>query len=97
MSNYYEEAVETARLLAEWSKTLAPVDQFVICSGGGPGIMEAANKGSSLADSKSVGFNISLPFEQITNQYVSPELNLEFHYFFTFLLLYAHALVCRPS
>lgn len=81
-SKYYEDAVELARLLTSWSKRLKNSSRFVVCSGGGPGIMEAANKGASLAGGKSVGLNISLPFEQTTNLYVSDELNFEFHYFF---------------
>ncbi len=81
-SKYYEDAVELARLLTTWSKRLKNSSRFVVCSGGGPGIMEAANKGASLAGGKTVGLNISLPFEQTTNPYVSDELNFEFHYFF---------------
>ena len=82
MSKYYEDAVELARMLTTWSKKLYQLNRFVVCSGGGPGIMEAANKGASLAKGRSAGLNISLPFEQFPNQFVSPELNFEFHYFF---------------
>jgi uncharacterized protein (TIGR00730 family) len=82
MSRYYEDATELARLMTKWSKSLTHPNRFVICSGGGPGIMEAANKGARLAGGKSIGLNISLPFEQFANPYVSPDLNFEFHYFF---------------
>jgi uncharacterized protein (TIGR00730 family) len=82
MSRHYEDAVELARLLTIWSKKLYHHNRFVVCSGGGPGIMEAANKGAQLAKGKSIGLNISLPFEQFPNRYISPEFNFEFHYFF---------------
>ncbi|MGB6647737.1 MAG: lysine decarboxylase, partial [Bacteroidota bacterium] len=81
MSRYYEDTVELARLLTQWSKRLANPNGFVVCSGGGPGIMEAANKGACLARGKSIGLNISLPFEQFANPYISEGLNFEFHYF----------------
>ncbi|MCU0452108.1 MAG: TIGR00730 family Rossman fold protein [Bacteroidetes bacterium] len=82
MSRYYEEAVQLARLMTDWSKRLFQLNRFVVCSGGGPGIMEAANRGAQLAKGRSVGLNISLPFEQNPNRYISPDLNFEFHYFF---------------
>ncbi len=82
MSRYYEDAVELARMLTEWSASLKDNHRFVVCSGGGPGIMEAANKGAHLAGGKSIGLNISIPFEQFSNPYISPELNFDFHYFF---------------
>ncbi len=113
MADYYEDAVELARLITEWSVHVAareyeenqnkhPIpgtervpfvslesikthdlkQRYVICSGGGPGIMEAANKGAMLAGGKSIGFNISLPYEQMPNSYITDELNFEFHYFF---------------
>jgi uncharacterized protein (TIGR00730 family) len=63
-------------------KTHSFRQKYVICSGGGPGIMEAANKGATLAGGKSIGFNISLPFEQMPNSFITDELNFEFHYFF---------------
>ena len=82
MSHYYEDAVELSRKLTLWSKKLFHLHRFVVCSGGGPGIMEAANKGAYLAKGRSVGLNISLPFDQYPNPFISPELNFEFHYFF---------------
>ncbi len=82
MSRYFEDAVELSRLLTKWSLTLGDDHRFVICSGGGPGIMEAANKGAKLAGGPSIGLNISLPFEQASNKYVTKELDFEFHYFF---------------
>ncbi len=100
MSNYYEAAVEVAQRLTEWSLTLPPEDGFVICSGGGGGIMEAANRGAACASGKSIGLNISLPHEQAPNPYVSPELSFEFHYFFMRKLWFidlAEALVIFPG
>ncbi|HUI63999.1 MAG TPA: LOG family protein [Bacteroidota bacterium] len=82
MSKYYQEAVELSRMLTQWSKKFYHSDHFVVCSGGGPGIMEAANRGARLAGGRSVGLNISLPFEQSANPYIPDELNFEFHYFF---------------
>jgi len=100
LSRYYEEAVELSRLLTNWSRKFQSPRRFVICSGGGPGIMEAANKGASLAKGESIGLNISLPFEQFANGYVSKDLNFEFHYFFMrkFWFVYlAKALVVFPG
>ena len=100
MSQYYEDAVELARLLTEWSKRLFHLSRFVVCSGGGPGIMEAANKGAHSAGGRSIGLNISLPFEQNPNKYISKELNFEFHYFFMrkFWFVYlSKALVVFPG
>ncbi len=82
MSRYYEDAAALARLLTAWSLSLKGGRRFVVCSGGGPGIMEAANRGAAEAGGKSIGLNISLPFEQAPNSYISKELNFEFHYFF---------------
>lgn len=102
MSRYYEEAAQLAKRLSEWSLQLPKEEgkRFIVCSGGGPGIMEAANKGARLAKGHSIGLNISLPFEQTVNQYVEPELAFEFHYFFMrkFWLVYmAKALVAFPG
>lgn len=101
MSKYYEDAVELSRRLTEWSMNL-PTDKnrFIVCSGGGPGIMEAANKGAKLAGGFSIGLNISIPFEQFVNKYVTPELRFEFHYFFMrkFWFVYlAKSLVVFPG
>lgn len=83
MSVYYEGARELAHRLTVWSKTLeGSRRRFVICTGGGPGIMEAANRGASEAAGINIGLNISLPHEQHHNPYITRELNFEFHYFF---------------
>jgi len=95
MSKYYEDAVELSRRLTEWSmglKTFAR--RFIICTGGGPGIMEAANKGAKLAGGYSIGLNISIPYEQFINKYVSPELSFEFHYFFMRKFWFAYLAKC---
>jgi uncharacterized protein (TIGR00730 family) len=101
MSRYYEEARELARRITAWSMTLGTNPRrFVICSGGGPGIMEAANRGAALAGGRSIGLNISLPQEQRPNPYVTPELCFEFHYFFMRKLWFAHlahALIAFPG
>lgn len=100
MSRYYDDCVELSRMLTEWSKKLNHAHRFVVCSGGGPGIMEAANKGAALAKGKSIGLNISLPFEQYTNGYVTANLNFEFHYFFMRKFWFAYlakALVVFPG
>ncbi len=100
-SRYYEEAVELSRRLTEWSKEISNGgSRFIICSGGGPGIMEAANKGAKLAGGKSIGLNISIPYEQFVNKYVDPELSFEFHYFFMRKFWFAYlakALVVFPG
>jgi hypothetical protein len=101
MSRYYEEARELARRITEWSRTLGENPRrFVICSGGGPGIMEAANRGASEAGGKSLGLNIELPHEQAPNPYISRELCINFHYFFMRKLWFsqlAKALIVFPG
>jgi uncharacterized protein (TIGR00730 family) len=82
-ARYYEEARELARLLTTWSLTLQSDNhRFVVTSGGGPGIMEAANRGAREAGGKTIGLNIRLPFEQGANPYITEGLHFEFHYFF---------------
>jgi len=101
LGHYYEEARELARLITEWSKSLSSHShRYVICSGGGAGIMEAANRGASEAAGKTIGLNISLPHEQHPNPYITRELLFEFHYFFMRKLWFAHlarALVAFPG
>jgi uncharacterized protein (TIGR00730 family) len=82
MSKYYQDAADLAMLLTKWSLSLDREHRFVVCSGGGPGIMEAANMGARKAGGPTIGLNISLPFEQSSNRYITRELNFEFHYFF---------------
>jgi uncharacterized protein (TIGR00730 family) len=100
-SRYYEEARELARLLAEWTLTLdSPHRRFVVTSGGGPGIMEAANRGAQDAGGKTIGLNIRLPFEQGANRFISEGLHFEFHYFFMRKFWFAYlakALVIFPG
>lgn len=101
LAHYYEEARELAGLLTSWSLSSKEKSRrFVVCSGGGPGIMEAANRGAHQAGGKSIGLNISLPFEQQPNPFISPELSLEFHYFFMRKLWFvylAKAMVIFPG
>jgi uncharacterized protein (TIGR00730 family) len=100
-SRYYEDARELASRLARWSLALeSPRHRFVVCSGGGPGIMEAANRGAHEAGGKSIGFNIRLPFEQGANRYITDGLHFEFHYFFMRKFWFAYlskALVIFPG
>jgi len=101
MSRYYEEARELSRRITEWSMTLGTNPRrFVICSGGGPGIMEAANRGAHEAGGSSIGLSIQLPHEQRPNSYITPELNFCFHYFFMRKLWFAQmakALIVFPG
>jgi len=83
MAKFYEDARTLARMLTEWSVQFTnSTYRFVVCSGGGPGIMEAANRGACDAGGKTVGLNIGLPFEQFPNPYITPDLSFEFDYFF---------------
>ena len=101
MARYYEDARRLAYLWTEWTKTLGGKNQrFVVTTGGGPGIMEAANRGAYEAKGKTIGLNINLPFEQAPNQYITPALNFEFHYFFMRKFWFAYlakALVAFPG
>src|SRR6266403_1372472 len=99
LGRYVGEAMELARLVTEWSRSRAG-ERLGGCSGGGPGIMQAANQGAALAGGRSVGLNIGLPHEQRPNPYITPELGFEFHYFFMRKLWFAHlarALVAFPG
>src|SRR5206468_3942712 len=100
-ARYYEEARELARLLTAWSLTLESENhRFVVTSGGGPGIMEAANRGAREAGGKTIGLNIRLPFEQGANPYITDGLHFEFHYFFMRKFWFAYlakALVIFPG
>jgi uncharacterized protein (TIGR00730 family) len=100
LGRYYREARELARLLTTWALTLDDGERFVVCTGGGGGIMEAANRGAVDAGGRTIGLNIGLPHEQRPNPYVTPELLLEFHYFFMRKLWFSHlarALVVFPG
>src|SRR5262249_1479016 len=101
MARYYEEARRLAFLLTKWSMELPfKRHRFVVTSGGGPGIMEAANLGAREAGGKTIGLNIRLPYEQMPNQFITPELNFEFHYFFMRKYWFAYlakALVIFPG
>lgn len=101
MSKFYEDAVELSKKLTKWSMQL-PTNQkrFIVCSGGGPGIMEAANKGAKEVGGYSIGLNISIPFEQFVNRYVKKDLAFEFHYFFMRKFWFAYlakALIVFPG
>jgi uncharacterized protein (TIGR00730 family) len=101
LGRYYAEARELARLVTAWAMSLPSNGRrFIVCTGGGGGIMEAANRGASEAGGKTIGLNISLPHEQRPNPYVTPELRFEFRYFFMRKLWFAHmarALVVFPG
>jgi hypothetical protein len=101
MARYYEDARRLSGLLTKWAKQIpSPRHRFVVTSGGGPGIMEAANRGAYEAGGKTIGLNIRLPFEQAPNPYITPSLNFEFHYFFMRKLWFAYlakALVIFPG
>src|SRR5258707_2369562 len=101
MSRYYEEARELSKRITTWAMSLGDHPRrFVICSGGGPGIMEAANLGAAQAGGKSIGLSIELPHEQRPNDYISPELSFMFHYFFMRKLWFAQlakALIIFPG
>ena len=101
MARYYEDARQLASMLAQWSMRLPfKRHRFVVTTGGGPGIMEAANRGAYEAGAKTIGLNIRLPYEQFPNRYITPSLNFEFHYFFMRKYWFAYlakALVIFPG
>ncbi len=101
LGRYYQDARELARLITLWSKSLTNhAHRYVVCSGGGGGIMEAANRGASEAGGMTIGLNISLPHEQRPNPYITRQLSFEFHYFFMRKLWFAHlarALIVFPG
>jgi uncharacterized protein (TIGR00730 family) len=101
LGRYYTEACELARAITAWSMTIeGHAHHRIVCSGGGPGIMEAANRGAREAGGRTIGFNIGLPHEQRPNAYITPGLSFEFHYFFMRKLWFAHtacALVAFPG
>ena len=101
LERYYTEAQELGRLVTDWSKELgAPQRHFIVCSGGGGGIMEAANRGAADSGGRTVGLNIGLPHEQYPNPFITPQLSFEFRYFFMRKLWFAHlarAIVVFPG
>lgn len=101
LARYYAETRELARRLTEWDMARSAPNRYLVCTGGGPGIMEAANRGAAdVQGGRSVGLGISLPFEEKVNKYVTPELGFEFHYFFTrkyWFLYLAKAMVLMPG
>jgi uncharacterized protein (TIGR00730 family) len=101
MASYYEDARTLAGMVSRWAMTLpGRRHRYVVTSGGGPGIMEAANRGAYEAGAKTIGLNIKLPFEQMPNPYITPDLNFEFHYFFMRKYWFAYlakALVVFPG
>ncbi len=100
LGSYYKDARLLARLLTEWTRSVDGTKRFVVCSGGGGGIMEAANRGAADAGGDTIGFNIGLPHEQRPNPYITPDLSFEFHYFFMRKLWFSHlarALIVFPG
>ena len=101
LGRYYDDARELARLVTTWSENLpSSAKRYVVCTGGGPGIMEAGNRGAVDAGGRSIGLNIGLPDEQQPNPFIPRELTFEFHYFFMRKLWFAHlarALVVFPG
>jgi hypothetical protein len=99
-TDIYNDAVRLSEMLTKWSMSLTKKHRFYICTGGGPGMMEAANRGAIKAGAPSVGLNISLPFEQYPNRFISEDLNFEFHYFFMrkFWFVYlSKAIIAMPG
>ena len=101
LGRYYDEARELARLVTEWSLSIpSPACRFLVCSGGGGSIMEAANRGAADAGGRTIGLNIGLPHEQRPNPYITPGLGFQFHYFFMRKLWFAHlarAIIAFPG
>jgi len=102
LAQYYHDARTLARMITEWAAQFVSngTHRFVVCSGGGPGIMEAANRGAADAGGKTIGLNIGLPFEQFPNPYITQSLSFEFHYFFMRKLWFAYlakALIVFPG
>ena len=101
LAEFYKDARTLAGLVTKWAETIRKDScRFVVCTGGGPGIMEAANRGASEAGGKTIGLNIGLPFEQLPNPWITEELNFEFHYFFMRKFWFAYlakALVVFPG
>jgi uncharacterized protein (TIGR00730 family) len=101
LAKYYREARTLAAMVTEWAKSFHDRNyRYVVCTGGGPGLMEAANRGAMDAEGKTIGLNIGLPFEQFPNPYITGELSFEFHYFFMRKFWFAYlakALVVFPG